>query len=61
MAFKFKGPRMTRLQAWVPEDWVESIGFLVKKKGYASVSEFIRDLLRNELDRGDSHDRGENS
>ena len=36
----------------IPKTWKSKIKELARKKGYMSISEYIRDLLRRELEEG---------
>ncbi|MCE4606655.1 MAG: ribbon-helix-helix domain-containing protein [Desulfurococcales archaeon] len=41
--------KMMRVQGWVPADWTPCIMSFLKQKGYLSISELIRDILREKL------------
>lgn len=44
-----KPGKKIRIQAIIPEEWFPRLKALMERKGYYSVSEFIRDLIRREI------------
>jgi len=39
-----------RVQSLIPREWYPKIRKLMEKKGYTSVSEYIRDLVRRSIE-----------
>jgi len=42
--------RYVRVQALIPREWYPKIRKLMERKGYTSVSEYVRDLVRRSIE-----------
>ena len=43
------GSRFIRIQAYVPRNWIPIIKEFIQKKGYWSISDLVRDLIRRHV------------
>lgn len=46
----FVNSRYVRIQALIPKEWYPKMRKLMEKKGYTSVSEYVRDLVGRSIE-----------